>query len=63
MQLRLFEGVRSTFDADLALVGTATAPTLGGTVMVKSAVWTRRIDAPGSIFDFARRAGSGRARR
>ena len=23
MQLRLFEGVRSTFDADLALVGTA----------------------------------------
>ena len=28
--------------------------------MVKSALWTRRIDAPGSIFDFARRAGSGR---
>jgi autotransporter translocation and assembly factor TamB len=51
--------MRSTFDADLALVGTATAPTLGGTVMVKSAVWTRRIEAPGSIFDFARRAGSG----
>ncbi len=59
MQLRLFEGVRSTFDADLALVGTFRSPTLGGTVMVKSALWTRRIDAPGSIFDFARRASAG----
>jgi autotransporter translocation and assembly factor TamB len=59
MQLRLFEGVRSTFDADLALVGTFQAPTLNGTVMVKSALWTRRIDAPGSIFDFARRASAG----
>ena len=59
MQLRLFEGVRSTFDADLALVGTVQAPTLSGTVMVKSALWTRRIDAPGSIFDFARRASAG----
>jgi len=59
MQLRLFEGVRSTFDADLALVGTVQSPTLNGTVMVKSALWTRRIDAPGSIFDFARRASEG----
>ena len=59
MQLRLFEGVRSTFDADLALLGTAKAPTLGGTVMVKSALWTRRIETPGNILDFARRAGSG----
>ena len=59
MQLRLFEGVRSTFDADLALVGSYQAPTLGGTVMVKSALWTRRIDAPGSIFDFARGAVGG----
>ena len=59
MQLRLFEGVRSTFDADLALVGSYQSPTLNGTVMVKSALWTRRIDAPGSIFDFARRASAG----
>ena len=59
MQLRLFEGVRSTFDADLALVGTVKSPTLSGTVMVKSALWTRRIDAPGSILDFARRASGG----
>ena len=60
MQLRLFEGMRSTFDADLALVGSYQSPTLGGTVRAKSAVWTRRIDAPGSIFDFARRASGGR---
>jgi len=60
MQLRLFEGVRSNFDADLALVGPFKAPTLNGSVMVKSALWTRRIDAPGSILDLARR-GSGAA--
>jgi hypothetical protein len=59
MQLRLFEGVRSTFDADLALVGSYQSPTLNGTVMVKRALWTRRIDAPGNIFDFARRASAG----
>jgi hypothetical protein len=59
MQLRLFEGVRSTFDADLALGGSVKAPTLNGTVMVKSALWTRRIDAPGSILDLARKASAG----
>jgi translocation and assembly module TamB len=56
MQLRLFEGVRSTLDADLALGGTFRSATLGGTVMVRNALWTRRIEAPGSILDFARRA-------
>ena len=59
MRLRFVEDLRSTFDADLSLVGTATSPTLGGSVVVKSALWTRRIDTPGSIFDFARRVGSG----
>ena len=59
MQLRLLEGVRSTFDADLALVGRYQSPTLGGTVMVKNALWTRRIDAPGSIFNLARGASGG----
>jgi autotransporter translocation and assembly factor TamB len=59
MQLRLLEGLRSTFDADLALVGSYQAPTLSGAVMVKNALWTRRIDAPGSIFDFARGASGG----
>jgi hypothetical protein len=59
VQLRLSEGMRSTFDADLALVGSFQSPTLNGTVTVKNALWTRRIDAPGSIFDFARRASGG----
>ena len=58
MHLRVPEGVRSVVDADLSLRGTFKAPTLGGTVTVKSALWNRRIDTPGSIFDLAsRRAG------
>src|SRR6185503_3340851 len=40
-----------TVDADLSVHGNFRAPTLGGTVTVKSAVWTRRIDTPGNIFD------------
>jgi autotransporter translocation and assembly factor TamB len=34
------------------------APVIGGTVNVQSAVWTRRLDAPGSIFDLASRTAS-----
>jgi hypothetical protein len=34
------------------------APVIGGTVTVQSAVWTRRLDAPGSIFDLASRTAS-----
>jgi translocation and assembly module TamB len=56
MRLRLIDGVRSTFDADLTLAGRVEEPTLGGSVSVTSAVWTRRIDAPGTILDFARRS-------
>lgn len=56
MQLRLFEGVRSTLNADLTLAGSFKSPSLGGSVMVQSALWTRRIEAPGSILDLARRA-------
>ena len=51
MHLRVPEGVRSVVDADLSLRGSYQAPTLGGTVTVKSAIWNRRVDAPGSIFD------------
>jgi hypothetical protein len=59
MRLRYPEGVRSVVDADLAVTGNFRSPTLGGAVTVKSAMWTRRIDAPGSIFDLAtRRSGS-----
>jgi TamB, inner membrane protein subunit of TAM complex len=62
MHLRVPEGVRSVVDADLSLRGTFKAPTLGGTVTVKSALWNRRVDTPGSIFDLAsRRSSSGGA--
>ncbi|HXI29114.1 MAG TPA: translocation/assembly module TamB domain-containing protein [Vicinamibacterales bacterium] len=60
MHLRIPEGVRSVVDADLSLRGNYKAPTLGGIVTVRSAMWNRRIDTPGSIFDLAtRRSGSG----
>jgi hypothetical protein len=58
MHLRIPEGVRSIVDADLSLRGNVKAPTLGGTVTVKSALWSRRIDQPGSIFDLASRRSS-----
>jgi len=59
MHLRVPEGVRSVVDADLSLRGTFKAPLLGGTVTVKSALWNRRVDTPGSIFDLASRRSSG----
>src|SRR5439155_18006955 len=63
MHLRVPEGVRSVIDADLSLRGPYKAPTLGGIVTVKSALWSRRIDTPGSIVDlFPRRASDVRAR-
>src|SRR4029077_20471066 len=49
------EGIRSWAAADLAITGNYATPTLGGVVTVKNAVWNRRIDAPGSIFDLASR--------
>jgi translocation and assembly module TamB len=59
MHLRIPEGVRSVVDADLSLRGSYQSPTLGGTVTVKSAIWNRRVDAPGSIFDLlSRRQGA-----
>ena len=69
MHLRYPEGIRSVVDADLSLRGNVQAPTLGGTVTVKNAIWNRRIDTPGSIFDFGRpparrgRGGAGARRR
>jgi translocation and assembly module TamB len=51
MHLRYPEGVRSTVDADLAIRGNVKAPTLGGTVTVKNAVWSRRIDPTGGLLD------------
>ncbi len=58
MHLRYPEGIQSIVDVDLALRGNMKAPVVGGIVNVQSAVWTRRLDAPGSIFDLAARAAS-----
>jgi len=58
MHLRYPEGIRSVVDMDLSIRGNYKTPTLGGTVTVKNALWNRRIDTPGSIFDLAARRGS-----
>ena len=67
LQFRFPEGVRSVVDADLTLRGNVKAPTLGGSVTVKEARYTKRIDAPETILDFAVRrpfdAGGGGDRR
>jgi autotransporter translocation and assembly factor TamB len=52
VQLRVPEGVRSVVDADLSVRGNVKAPTLGGTVTVRSAMWNRRIDPTAGLFDF-----------
>ncbi len=44
VMLRLGNGLRATLDADLALVGTVSAPTLRGTVLVKDGTWVKRVD-------------------
>src|SRR4029077_16333634 len=51
MHLRYPEGIRSVVDADLSVRGNFRAPTLGGMVTVKNAVWTRQIDTYGNVFD------------
>ncbi|HVZ19473.1 MAG TPA: translocation/assembly module TamB domain-containing protein [Vicinamibacterales bacterium] len=58
MHLRYPEGIESTVNADLTLRGNVQAPIIAGTVNVQSAVWTRRLEAPGSIFDLAARAAA-----
>ena len=63
VQLRYPTGVRSVIDADLALRGNYQAPTLTGTVTVKSAVYSRRIDESDLLELVARRAGTVAPRR
>jgi hypothetical protein len=56
MRLRYPEGFRSVIDADLSLRGPFEAPVLGGTVNVRSSVWSRRIEASGNFLEFVGRA-------
>jgi hypothetical protein len=58
MRLRYPEGVRSLVDADLMLRGSPSQPLLTGTVTVKSAEWTERINTSGNLLELA---GSGGA--
>ena len=53
MRLRFPAGMRSVVDADLGLAGTVDQMTLGGNVLVRSAVYTRRFDAGGGLFELA----------
>jgi hypothetical protein len=59
MHLRYPEGVRSVVDADLVVRGNFKAPILGGTVTVRNAAWTRRIES--NLFELTRRAQAGGA--
>ena len=56
MRLRYPEGFRSVVDADLSLRGPFESPVLGGTVRVRSSVWSRRVEASGNFLEFAGRA-------
>jgi hypothetical protein len=51
MRLRYPEGFTSIVDADLALRGPVTGPTLAGTVTVRSATWTRRFETTTGLFN------------
>lgn len=52
MSLRYPAGIRSTADAELTLTGSATAPTLGGTVFVREAVWLDVFESGTSLLAF-----------
>ena len=53
MRLRFPEGMRSLVDADLIVHGTVNAPTLGGTVTVRNALYTRQFESERGLFDFS----------
>jgi hypothetical protein len=50
LRLRFPEGMRSTVDANLAVQGRAGSPTVTGTVLVKSASWSRGLDTSSGLF-------------
>jgi hypothetical protein len=53
MRLRFPAGMRSVVDADLSLTGMVDQPTLGGNVFVRNALYTRRFEAGGGVFELA----------
>jgi autotransporter translocation and assembly factor TamB len=55
LRLRYPEGIRSVVDMDLAVRGNVRTPVLSGLVTVRNALWNRRIDTPGNLFDLAGR--------
>jgi hypothetical protein len=55
MRLRYPEGFRSVVDADLALRGRADGPVLSGSVLVKSAVFSRRFETTVNFLELAGR--------
>ncbi len=61
MRLRYPSGVRSVVDADLSVRGNVKAPTVAGTVTVRNALWSRRIDPTAGLLDFgsSRSGGAG----
>ena len=64
MRIRYPEGFVSTIDANLALQGTIAAPLLSGNVLVRDALWSRRIEATPDFFNLTggeqRRSGASR---
>lgn len=58
MRLRYPEGFRSLVDAELALRGRVDAPVLSGSVLVRSAVLSRRIDLTPSFIELAGGGGT-----
>jgi hypothetical protein len=58
MRVRYPEGVRSTIDADLAVGGNVKTPSVAGTITVKSALWTERVDPSGGLLDFRGRGSN-----
>ena len=59
IRMRYPEGIRSTVDGDLSIRGNVKAPIVGGTVTVKDAMWSRRVNPTGGLFDFGADRGSG----
>ena len=51
MRIRYPAGFVSTIDANLALQGTIAAPVLSGNVLVRDALWSRRIEATPGFFN------------